>query len=68
MLLFFDELRDICEWFVCECEGLESTERRAALLLWNMLGPLANGLGVTVNIGCTLPAKHTAKYTCDKWN
>lgn len=57
LLLFFDELRDICEWFACECDGLESTERRAAALLWKMEGPLARGLGVTVTMGWTLPIK-----------
>lgn len=27
LLLFRDEFLDICEW-LCECEGLESAERR----------------------------------------
>jgi len=55
LLLFLEELRDICEWLVAECEGLESTDRLAGLLAGNMLGPLAKGLGVTVSIGWTLP-------------
>lgn len=33
MLLFFDELRDIWEWLVCECEGLESVEQRAFVVV-----------------------------------
>lgn len=51
LLLFLDEFRDIWEWlWLCECDGLESVDRTDDG--WS--GP-ANGLGVTVTIGCTEP-------------
>lgn len=51
LLLLRDEFRDIWEWlWLCECDGLESVDRTEDG--WS--GP-ANGLGVTVTIGCTEP-------------
>lgn len=56
LLLFLDELRDICEWlWLCECDGLDSAERR--VVGGCKMGPAANGLGVTVTIGWTEPVR-----------
>lgn len=58
LLLLRDEFLDIWEWLkLCECDGLESTDRIDV----GCKIP-ANGLGVTVTIGWTEPETHSSYY------